>query len=157
MSMDDLDKIVAEAKSTSPKVRVTGGVSPEEIEQFEVLVGKLPPPYKYFLSKYGTFGFYGLEIYGLIKGNITGEGSPNAYFMTKSDLEGGSIPQGHVVVASTGYGPVFLLRCATGEVVGWNYTGEVDDELPTFRSFEAFLHDAASRTIADFKVENGQS
>ena len=157
MSTDDVDKIIADAKNNFPRVRVTGGVSPEEIEQLESLVGKLPPTYEYFLSQYGTFGFYGLEIYGLIKGNVTGEGPPNAYFMTKSDLDDGSIPQGHVVVASTGYGPVFLLRCATGEVVGWNYTGEVDDELPTFKSFEAFLDDAASRTIADYKAENGQS
>ncbi len=157
MSANEIDRIVAEARRIFPKVRVTGGVSSDEIGKFDALVGKIPEGYRYFLENYGTFGFYGLEIYGLIKGNITGEGPPNAYFMTKSDLEGGSIPQGHVVVASTGYGPVFLLKCAAGEVVGWNYTGEVDDELPTFKSFEAFLDDAASQTIADYKAENGQS
>jgi hypothetical protein len=74
MSMDDVDKLVAEARNNFPKVRVTDGVSPEEIEQFESLVGKLPPTYAHFLSQYGTVGFYGREIYGPIKGNVTGEG-----------------------------------------------------------------------------------
>jgi hypothetical protein len=57
MSMDDVDKIVAEARNNFPRVRVTGGVSPEEIEQLETLVGKLPPTYELFLVQIWDFRF----------------------------------------------------------------------------------------------------
>lgn len=154
MSSHDIDQIVAEARSVYPRVRVTGGASNSEIEQLETLVGAIPPSYKHFLAAYGTFGFYGLEIYGLIAGNLEGEGPPNAYFMTKTDVADGSIPDGHIVVNSTGYGPVYLLNCATGNVVGWNYTGVIDEELPKYEAFENFLADLTSATLEDYKQEN---
>jgi hypothetical protein len=75
--------------------------------------------------------------------------------MTKSDLGDSTIPDRHIVIASTGYGPVLLLNCETEEVVGWNYSGEVDEELPVYASFEAFLEEVISQTIQDYQSANG--
>ena len=155
MSAEEIDRIVAEARQIFPKVRVTGGVSADDISELEMLVGKIPGTYRHFLENYGTLGFYGLEIYGLVGGNLRGEGPPNAYFMTKAERDDDSLPPGHIIIATTGYGPVYLLNCETGEALGWNYTGEPDDELPRFASFESFLDDAVSNSLADYKAENG--
>jgi hypothetical protein len=51
MSAEDIDRIVAEARRIFSEVRVTGGVSSEEIGRFEALVGKIPEGYRYFLAK----------------------------------------------------------------------------------------------------------
>jgi hypothetical protein len=155
MSTEEIDRVIAGAQSVFPRVRVTGGATTEEIKQLELMVGaNIPASYRYFLSEYGTLGFYGLEVYGLVAGNIFGEGPPSAYFMTQSDLDAGTIPIGNIVVNSTGYGPVFLLNCRNGNVFGWNYTGEIDDELPSYSTFELFLEDVVSQTLADYKAKN---
>lgn len=94
------------------------------------LVGAaLPPDYLRFLETYGTVGYFGAEIYGLIQGNLDGEGPPNCYSMTRGLLSERSIPDGHVVIGSSSYGPVDLLDCTTGELSSWSFEGS-GESLP---------------------------
>ncbi len=148
---EGMKSIIDKAKATFSRVRVTGGACASEIESLEMLIKhRIPGDYRFFLENYGTLGFHGLEIYGLIRGNLKGEGPPNTYFMTESDLRDNSIPGNSLVVASTGYGPVILLDSSTNEVYGWGYKDGSVEEIETFNTFEEFMIDAVSTTLSDF-------
>ena len=48
MSIEDIDRVVADAQNSFPRVRITGGADPEEIHELELLVGDVPLAYRYF-------------------------------------------------------------------------------------------------------------
>ena len=151
MSLEDIDRAIYTATSAFPDARITGGVSDEDIAALENIVGTIPTSYRYFLSRYGTIGFQGIEIYGLVNGHLFGEGPPNTFCLTKLDIDRGYIPNHHVIVSSTGYGPVFLLNCRDGRVFGWNYSGFKDDELPCFATFGAFIAHEIDTIVSEIR------
>jgi hypothetical protein len=133
---DTLAALIDEISSHTRKIRMTGGAERDQLEALMALVGAaLPPDYLQFLENHGTVGFFGVEIYGLIKGNLYGEGPPNCYSMTRGLLSERAIPDGHVVIGSSGYGPVNLLDCATGAVMSWSFEGSGEILAPSFRDY----------------------
>lgn len=148
---DTLAALIDEIGSRTRKIRMTGGVERDQIEALMALVGAaLPPDYLQFLENYGTVGFFGVEIYGLIKGNLDGEGPPNCYSMTRGLLSERAIPDGHIVIGSSGYGPVDLLDCTAGEVISWSFEGSGEILAVSFRDY-AFAE--LNQALKEWEVE----
>ena len=153
---DAIVEAVEKARRIFPRVRVTGPVEDTDIEALEKLIGaSVPEDYRFFLKNYGTFGFYGLEVYGLIQGNLEGKGPPNAFFMTETDLRDGAIPEGSVVIGVTGFGPVYLLDCrGDGAVSEWNYSEDKDETAESYISFTDFFTSKVDVYLDDYIKEN---
>lgn len=70
--------------------------------------------------------------------------------MTRSLLSAGDMPDGHVIVGSSGYGPVDLLDCATGQVVSLSFDGSREIFAP---SFEAYATTMLRQVFKEWKAE----
>lgn len=81
----------------------------ETAEKFLEL--KFPPTYRKFLENYGCRGPESVDIFGIVHENFKNSGMPDAIWLTMVEREAGA-PSDIIFIASTGYGPYYVLDCS---------------------------------------------
>jgi len=81
----------------------------ELLQKAEKILGlNFPPTYRLFLKKFGCGGLGSLEVYGIIDEHFEKGGIPDGIWLTLDERKTGA-PYNFIIIASTGYGPYYVL------------------------------------------------
>lgn len=108
--VDDAISMLDKAGMERPYLQSKYGVTESQIREAEDLLGvSFPESYRYFLAKFGSGDFKGIEFYGLVPNDNELEEIPNTVWFTKNAISFGDIKEGFVVVEDLGDGTLACL------------------------------------------------
>lgn len=126
MSIRDLHAAFELIEANRNLVCFSGPQPVARLDRAQAALGfEFPPSYLEFLARLGAGGVGWAEFYGVVDDDFENSCVPDAIWLTLSDRKEGDLPDGYVVVGSTGDGGVYAIdvsqRDADGEspVVEW--------------------------------------
>ena len=148
--MKSIEKALMIIESNLEESDFSGPIEQQSILDSEQLLHvNFPNSYKEFLSRYGAGDIFGIEVYGIIKDpKIDPEMVPNGIWLTRNLRKDNSMPSTLVTIASSGYGPYFVIDCSVIDSNGecpialWS-ANEKSERI--FESFGDFLLDSLEK------------
>ena len=142
MGLKEFEHALELIRAHSDLVDFSGPKDKKLIESAERALGlRFPPSYRAFLKKLGCGGVAGEEFYGVVDENFYDSGIPDGIWETLSRREKFGFPQHLIIIATTGFGPDYVLDSSSpgpdGEypVVLWNFDRVEEVVADSFGSF----------------------
>ena len=152
MSIELINKAINLIDSSNfqrPYLDTKYGVTEAQIEDAQKLLNvRFCEDYRYFLSKFGSGDFQGLEFLGLVQGKNEVEMTPNTVWYTKGmRLEG--LEDNYVVIENLGDGIVSCVKCyedGNGSVFEFDI-GNVKSNTQLAESFGEYFYQRIQERI----------
>lgn len=106
----DIDSYINIARDEGIPIRAGKAASDDLIRKAEEALGfSLPEEYVSFLKQFGFLSIAGEEIFGLVNGDFTNSGIPDAIWISLKEREDSGMPEKYLIFGNTGHGGYYVL------------------------------------------------